>query len=295
MRKTTNRLKKIFHIDEKSLKPRDFTQTGVGTSSMSSIEITQVEVKAKTEAEMKSIIGRPKIYDLKGNLLAEEENLVVLTGREFLAQLIANKIPALAVDESHCIGNLATAPATDYSGYRITHFGVGDGGATDDCPPEVLGPYDNDCDLVSPAQIGNPTGNDNYIDAGFLKKIEFVKPDKTIEGGITIEQEEHTINIDDPKTGLPTGQLQVQAFTAIKFLMQINPGEPIFVKGQPHPKPFRFNEAGLYAVKYDSNGNIVPDPDDALKSSKVLFARFTTMDKWLDENDGILIEWYILV
>jgi len=290
------RLKKIFHIDEKSLKPRDFNRTGMGTSPISSIKITEVEVKAKTEAEMKSIIGRPKIYDLKGNLLAEEENLVVLTGREFLAQLIANKIPANAVADSHCIANQANPPSTDYSGYRITHFGVGDGGATDNCPPEVLGPYDNDCNLVNSVKIGTPTGTDNnYIDGGYLKQIEFVKPDLTIEGSITIEQEEHTINTGDPVTGLPTGEIQVQAFTAIKFLMQINPGEPIEVPGQTNPKPFRFNEAGLFAVKYDSNGLVVPDPFDAAKASKVMFARFTTMDKWLDENDGILIEWYILV
>lgn len=292
-------MKKVFHIDKRSLTPRDVSKSGALVSLDNKVEAGRV----LTPEEFKSVIGRPKVYDLKGNLLAEEENLVVLTGREFLAQVIANVAPAGATSSAHCIGQNLNAPITDYTGYKITHFGIGDGGSVG-CPPKVNGPYDDDCELYgTPAVVGGPSkigtpavGSLNYIDAGYLKAIEFIGTGGALEGSIEVMQEEHTINVGDRNDpSQPTGQIVVQAWTAIKFTMQINPDEPIEVPGQSNPKPFRFNEAALYAVKYDANGDVVPDPDDATRASKVMFARFTTMDKWLDAADGILIEWYILV
>jgi len=241
-------MKSIVHIDEKELKPGDVAGATRG----------------------KTIIGRPNVYDLKGNLLASEENLVVLLGREFLAQQISGKI----------LNN-----PNDYSNYKITHFGVGDGGTTGGTPPVTVGPFDNDLDLENRVKIGDPVFVDpgdptinpqNYMDNGFLKKIESADVTNTIpEGEIVIMSEEHTINTNSG------GQITVGAYTAVRYTMYLQATEP-------QNKPFRFNEAGLYAVEYEVDG-VTPT------GNYILFARFTTLDKYLEDADGIMIEWYVLV
>ena len=66
----------------------------------------------------------------------------------------------------------------------------------------------------------------------------------------------------------------------------------IFYEKNNNKKEFDFleadpDEAGLYAVEYDDDGNPT--------NNKILVARFTTIDKNLGPNDGLRIEWTILV
>jgi len=234
--------RKLVHIDKKVLQPSERFCT-------QDVESFQ---------NPKGIIGKPKIYDFDGNLLAEEENLVVLAGREFLAQ----KLLAQAVDSNF-----------DLTKYDIRYFGIGNGGTNDGDTPSTVGPFDTDLDLSSPVKftdtggdINSSTNDYKYISDGYLKKI-------LSDGGMEIIQEEHTVNTEN-------GNVVIQKYTSIKFTLKIQMEEPAV-------KPFKFNEAGLYAVEYDSNG--IPT------SNKVLFARFTTLDKYLDSNDGIIIEWHVLV
>lgn len=284
--------KHVIHLDEKILKPEDRTKSG----SLVGSRVSTVDAREglRPNGLLKSLVGKPRIYDLKGNLLAEEENLVVLKGREYLAQLVANMAP---VGASHCgsqtpIG--ATPTACDYGKYIITHFAVGTGGTNGDCPPVANGPYDNDIGLAEPRELFPVTGEES----AYLRIVDGGPPvlkDITHSGGsIEVTSEQHTINLD-----LNGGEV-VEAYTAIRYTMYINPGESTQdPNGGPNSFPFRFNEAGLYAVKQDSNGNALDENDaiitDDRAAKHLLFARFTTLDKYLEEADGIMIEWYILV
>ena len=261
-------MKRVVHLDEKVLKPNDEARSGLLSGLQKSEAVAGDNLRP--DGLQKAIIGKPKVYDLKGNLLADEENLVVLLGREYIAQLLAFRP-----------GN----NPIDYTKYKITHFGVGDGGTTNDCPPTTIGPFDDDTDLQNRVIIRDPSAGGtepDYLDGGKLKRIE-------VDGEITIVQENHTIN-DGNLVGGGTGETVVQAYTAVRYTMYLQAGDsqanpPVI--GEPLNKPFRFNEAGLYAVEYDNAG----DPT----GNYILFARFTTLDKWLEDADGIMIEWYVLV
>jgi len=247
-------MKHLIHLDEKIISPNDKIGSGVFSTKDSNNNIKL------SRGPSKSVIGRPRVYDLNGNLLASEENLVVLTGREFLAQILA--------------GTQGNNP-TDYTFYRVTHFAVGDGGATDACPPTVNGPFDDDTDLGNRVVIKDPTAGGqypNYAGDGYFKRIES-------DGEITVVEEEHTINVPGG------GEMVVQAYTAIRYRMYLQPNEP-------KEKPFRFNEAGLYAMEWRFDNNI---GEEVPTGNYTLFAHFTTMDKYLETADGIMIEWYILV
>jgi len=262
--KTGKNIKRLIHMDKKIIKPEDKAVSGIIAGSTEN-NIKPREKLSSPNRAAKTIIGKPKVYDLKGNLLADEENLVVLVGREYLAQLLAGT--------QGDNGN-------NYLDYKVTYFGVGDEGTTGN-PPSTVGPFDDDVDLGfaqdgvnnSRVVIKTPTGvDDDYIDGGKLKRIKK-------DGDITIVEEDHTINTNGG------GQVVVQRYTAVKYTMFLQPDEP-------QDKPFKFNEAGLFAVRYEfdpATGTDVPT-DDSL-----LFARFTTLDKYLDAADGIMIEWYILV
>lgn len=237
-------MKKVVVLDSSTLEPEDRVTVLEGTDSTDSLDNTKT----------KRIIGRPKIYDLDGNLLAEEENLVVIGGREIVAALISGKNPNL-------------------SAYKIEYVGIGNGGTdNNNGVPSTVGPFDNDTDLASRVKIGDSTESDTntndykYINDGFLKRIES-------DGSIIVSSEDLVING-------PQGQITVSANTVITYNITIQKEEPV-------EKPFKFNEAGLFAVEY-ING--IPSKDN-----HILFARFTTLDKYLDIHDGITIEWNILV
>jgi len=257
-----NAYKKVLYIDEKIISPDD----KIGSAIQHNSNTTQ-KVKETFTRPSKSIVGRPKIYDLNGKLLASEENLVVIIGREYLAQLIS--------------GTNGDNPE-DYTAYRITHFGVGDGGTTDTCPPNVNGPFDDNLDLGHRVVIRDPLAGSmypNYTEDGMLKRIDSDDGVGNPRGEINVVSEQHTINVPGG------GEQVIDAYTAIRYRMYLQPFEP-------DEKPFKFNEAGLYAMEYEYNQQL---GEEAPTGEFVLFARFTTLDKYLEAQDGIMIEWYILV
>jgi len=242
---TLGEMKKLNILDSSTLEPEDRVSVLEETST---IEYGNLGNKSKR------IIGRPKIYDLDGNLLAEEENLVVMGGREIVAALISGK-------------------STTLNDYKIAYVGIGTGGTSDTGGvPSTVGPFDNDTRLSNKVRIGSASLSDTntndyrYINDGYLKRIE-------ADGSIVVSSEDHTINT-------ASGQTVVSANTVITYNITIQKDEPV-------DKPVKFNEAGLFAVKYIGD---VPSKND-----HILFARFTTLDKYLDIHDGIVIEWNILV
>lgn len=280
-------MQRVVHLDEKILKPEDRASSGTLTGSRESN--ASLKEALRPNGLLKSVVGKPKIYDMKGNLLAEEDNLVVLKGREYLAQLIAQRAPVSAGNCPNETPINGVATSCDYTKYKITHFAVGDAGTDGSCPPVASGPYDNDINLANPKELfPQPTavaGLDYlHMDAArqnTLKRIEH-------DGSIEIVSEEHTINLAD------NGEETVQAFTAIRYTMYLNPGESTDdPAGGPNSIPFKFNEAGLYGIEYDAGGDPVVNAEGA--ANYLLFARFTTLDKYLEESDGIMIEWYVLV
>lgn len=255
MEKST--IKNIVHFDKKIMTPQD-----------------KVDVSAETGSKRKPIIGKPKVF-INDELVEDKENLVVLTGREFFAQKVTGYAPN---------------SSKDFRSYELRFFGVGSGGASG---TDVSDPQDSDTDLAQITQIvaaadANTKSNGyKYIDkdsnTAVLKRINWDaytsgsnKPNWSGNTNkIIIAEEEHEINTSDGKETKQT------YYTAIKFILEIEKNEIV-------NKPFTFNEAGLFAVKINNDGT--PDPNNVL-----LVARFTTSDKNLGPNDGLRIEWTVLV
>ena len=223
-------------------------------------------------------------------------NLVLLKGREFLAQKLADVPQSSEVDQRN---------------YKIRYFGYGRGGAQEGTGtvPNKMGPFDDDEGLYGPAHFATgSTGAESryqYIHDGTLKNIRS-------DGRITIESETHTINKGTPEAGTSTEtgtSLIVHKFTAIKYTMFINNHE--FIKPSTagsvgiDTNPFPFNEAALYAVEIQEvlNEDGVtymeePKGNTTLEKQKpnyLPFARFTTTTKWIEEGESLKLEWYILV
>lgn len=222
-------------------------------------------------------------------------NLVLLSGREFLAQKLAD-VPQTGT--------------VDHRDYKIRYFGYGRGGAQDGTgtEPNKIGPFDDDLGLVAPAHFATgSTDADSlfkYIHNGYLKNI------RTDNGTITIELEEHVINKGTTFAGTGVGtstEIRVQKYTAIKYTMFIMGHE--FIKpatsGALDTNPFPFNEAALYAVntKMVLNSDGVTYMEQPVGNSLLEqqnpdylpFARFTTSTKYIEEGESLKIEWYILV
>ncbi len=236
--------KSVIHYDKKILTPVD-------------------RFSSMTEDPRKTVRGYVVVSNDEG--VKQGENLVLLGGREFIAQMITGFMSS-------------DSDANDYRDYKIRYFGVGSGGAEDDDngdPVVKVGPYANDTDLYEPQKIAENGDGDKYVDNGYLKKI------LVDDGKIEILKEDHEIVVDgETKT--------VSAYTTIKFTMYLTQDEP-----PSDNKPFEFNEAGLWAVEYDSDGNIVEDSDG--NANKLLIAHFTTSSKYIEDNESLKIEWYILV
>ena len=246
----------VVEVDEKILRPKDH-----GKMSQSSPEI------AKHYA--KPVRGYVFVEDSNGNVI-DTPNLVLLKGREFLTQILSGVSPA---DDMN------------YLNYRITHFGVGSGGADTAAVPSKKGPFDNDLDLATPRKISALDTNDvnyTYLKNGYLKRIT------ADSGGIEVISEDHTFTINNVTKTIP-------AFTTIKYTMYIKAEEL-----QKGTGSFAFNEAALYAVKYDPAFPEKPamstDKDvSRYDPSALCFARFTTLTKHIEPNDSFKITWYILL
>lgn len=222
-------------------------------------------------------------------------NLVLLSGREFLAQKLAD-IPQSA--------------SIDQRAYRIRYFGYGRGGAQEGTGtvPNKMGPFDDDMGLYAPGHFATGSSDADtkfkYLHNGKLKNI------RTDNGTITIEKEEHIINKGSISAGTGTStstETIVSKFTAIKYTMFIMSHE--FIKpstvGAVDENPFPFNEAALYAVEtklvLNEDGlTYMEQPVGSLTTEQqnapyLPFARFTTSTKWIEEGESLKIEWYILV
>ena len=267
-------IKTISHVDEKVLTPNDLAKT----------ELTEDEINKHYN---KPTRGYVVISDMNGNVL-ETPNLVLLSGREFLAQKLAD------------ISGLSLLPPSerDLTKFKIRYFGVGIGGADVSEQPNKIGPFDNDLDLAIPGKFADnsqdteTTTNRNqryqYLHNGRMKKIQ------SDEGGnIEIVKESHSILIN--------GQdITVDAYTTVKYTMIIRKDE--LYKEVEESGPFAFNEACLYAIEHEEvQGYSIPAVTDAgteisrYSANYRCFARFTTLTKWLEVNDSLRIEWYILV
>lgn len=222
-------------------------------------------------------------------------NLVLLSGREFLAQKLAD------IPQSADVNQLD---------YKIRYFGYGRGGAQEGTGtvPNKKGPFDDDTGLYGVANFstGSTDADTNfkYIVNGKLKHI------LADSGTITLEQENHTINKGSTSAGTSTSsstEIILPRFTAIKYTMYIMSHE--FIKpstaGALDENPFPFNEAALYAVRTKSVLNQdgtsymeQPYGSTVLEQQSpeyIPFARFTTSTKWIEEGESLKIEWYILV
>ena len=185
--------------------------------------------------------GFVKTTILKGAIprdISGTPNLVLLQGREFLAQKLADVPQSATVDQRK---------------YKIRYFGYGSGGAQEGTGtvPNKMGPFDNDTDLYAPAHFNSESTDADtsfkYIHTGKLKKI------RSDKGTIEIQKEKHTISKNTVTSGTSTESgltTVVDAYTAIKYTMFIDSHE--FVKpstaGEVSTNPFAFNEAALYAV-----------------------------------------------
>ena len=222
-------------------------------------------------------------------------NLVLLSGREFLAQKLSDVY----------LGN-----SNNYLDYKIRYFGYGRGGAQEGTGtvPNKKGPFDDDTGLYGVANFSTgATDADTefkYITNGKLKRI------LADDGRITIEQENHIINKGSVSAGTSVSsstEITVPRFTAIKYTMYIMSHE--FIKpstaGAVDENPFPFNEAALYAVRMqdvtnsDGIGKMEqPYGTNVIEQQNpdyIPFARFTTSTKWIEEGESLKIEWYILV
>ena len=264
-------IKNISHVDEKVLTPDD---------------------KAISAADYEKHYNKPTrgfvvISDENGKIL-ETPNLVLLSGREFLAQKLADVSSPSLLPSSNI----------DLTNFKIRYFGVGTGGADTSAQPNKIGPFDNDLDLSLPGKFADVSQDTEstltlsqryqYIHDGRMKKI------RSDEGGsIEIVKEDHNILINGT-------EVTVKAYTTIKYTMIVRKDE--LYKEVNESGPFAFNEAALYAVEHeDVSGVSIPATTDAgTESSRYdanyrCFARFTTLSKWLEVNDSLRIEWYILV
>ena len=227
-------------------------------------------------------------------------NLVLLSGREFLAQKLADIPQSADVDQRN---------------YKIRYFGYGQGGAQEGTGtvPNKMGPFDDDTGLYAPGHFHSGSTDDashfKYIHNGMKKLIRAV--DGAFNGTITIEKENHTINKGSIGSGTNTEtgtSIIKESFTAIKYTMFIASSE--FVKYTStgtviSSNPYPFNEAALYAVntKHVMNSDGVtlmeaPAGSNVIEQQNadaICFARFTTSTKYIEEGESVKIEWYILV
>lgn len=266
---------KIAHVDEKVLSFED-------KASISPEEISKHYAKP--------IRGYAVISDNKTGEVIETPNLVLLSGREYIAQKIADVSSLSKLPES----------ALDLSQFKIRYFGVGTGGADTASQPNKVGPFDNDLDLNLPGKFADSSISTDesltipqkyqYLHDGRMKKI------LSDQGNIEILKEDHVIVISGQ-------EITVEAYTTIKYTLIVNANE--LYKEASESGPFAFNEAALYAVHHENitsgqDTYSVPADVDGVINSKYnasykTFARFTTITKWLELNDSLKIEWYILV
>ncbi len=182
-------------------------------------------------------------------------NLVVFLGREFVASKVSNLLSG----------------TEDNSNRKIAYFGVGSGGADASDSSIRFGPTLDDTDMHDPKKFVdsgiNQSSNDYlYMKDGYLKRITSDNAKIETESHEYVNQNGDTVT-EDKKT-------------VVHYTIKIEKDEML-------EDTFRFNEAGLYTIDFDSSGNPIDGTDK-------LFARLTTSNKEKERTESILIEWYVL-
>lgn len=276
-----------FHEEVDSLRANDKIATDLNTAqsmayaNLSNKELMKHAIKngAIGFARTRKFTGpasNPCIVDDSGT-----PNLVLLSGREFMAQKLAG---------------IPQQETVDHRNFEIRYFGYGQGGAQEGTgtEPNKIGPFDDDSDLLGPAHFASESSDADthfqYIHSGMKKLI------RSDNGTIKIEEEEHLINKGvngDQQGTTSTTETIVKKWTAVKYTMFIMSHE---FKTVPYP----FNEAALYAVAHDIDSTGVESPRgnsviEKQNAPSITFARFTTSTKWMEQDESLMIEWYILV
>ena len=277
----------MVHTDNLSMSDRISKNPDIGSAqdmayaNLSNKELMKHAIKngaigfART-SKFSGPASNPRIIDESGT-----PNLVLLSGREYMAQKLAG---------------IPQQDSVDHRNYEIRYFGYGEGGAQEGTgtEPNKIGPFDDDADLLGPAHFASESSDADthyqYIHSGTKKLI------RSDNGSIKIEEEDHLINkgvTDDLQGTTSTTEVSVSKFTAIRYTMYIMSHE---FKTTPYP----FNEAALYAVDHvqDQTGVESPRGDTVLdkqNAGALTFARFTTSTKWMEQDESLMIEWFILV
>jgi len=229
-------------------------------------DLINVESVQKTKKRIQGIV-QTSIIKPNGKIMDVDNNLVLIGGREFLAQKLSDTVSSIYTKE--ILGNL--------NEFSIRYFGIGSGGATQTQFSSKIGPYENDKDLIQAHQISpsnDSSNNYSFINSGYLKKVN----------SVNILSEDHKLSVNG-------NTINLKANTTIKFTMEIKSNEI------PN-RPFCFNEAALYAVDMELDNKEIPKgvtSNDKFNAQKITFARFTTSNKNLEDGDTLLIEWFILV
>ena len=255
-------LHKVTLVDEKNLQPTDIALGDLSPWS----DFPEAD-------HSKPSIGRVQVTNLKTGEVTKINNLVLIGGREILLQ----KLLGFGTELNH----------------NIRYFQVGSGGCDVGTTPSKIGPYDDDHQLYDPVKF-SPTNN---LDNGSYKYIHDGKSKliKADGGNIEIMNEDHQINTLDADGN--SIFKTYPAKTTVKFTMFVLPEECNPVTDYP-TRVFRFNEAALMMVDTESGNADIPaggTAGDKFNASSKIFARFTTLNKYLEATDGLKIEWFILV
>ena len=202
------------------------------------------------------IIGEPCV---------DKQNLVVAKGREFVAQKIF---------ETSLIEDGTNRPAMH--GYKVSHFGVGGGGASVTGQDITLyGPTLSDNGLYQPISLGDesyleePSKYEDTSQSPIINSYRnAVKPIDT-HGQIYLEPVAYE---DSPNY-----------YTKVKCTCVIPAGEPSQLAAGGS---VQISEAGLYFV---NQALADTDPD---KTN--MFAHISFSPKWKEKESTITIFWYVL-
>jgi len=183
----------------------------------------------------------------------EGSNLVTAKGREFVAQRIFNRFQTSGVAR------------TDWTGYTISHFGMGSGGATVDNDIVTLtGPFICDTGLYTPIDLGT---NSYLEETGGTPTDNVIKPIAT-NGSVLLESDIYTNSVDTSIT--------CEYHTKVMCTCQIISGEPSSLAAEAS---VQVSEAGLYFTNgVDAN----------------LFAHICFPPKYKEKESNLTLIWYIL-
>lgn len=200
-----------------------------------------------------------------GKLIHDGPNLIVAKGREFVAQKL------------FMLNNAASSTRPNFYNSKISHFGVGSGGAVvDNNTVSLQGPAIGDTGMYQPITLGDESYLDdpsNFTASDQTPLINSyensVKPILNHNGGVELEPISYEGTTD--------------WYTQVKCTCIIPEGEPsVLGSGQS----VQISEAGLYFVN-ESLADTDPNKVN-------MFAHICFSPKWNEIESELIIYWYIL-